>query len=313
MGTIHRFAISNPRLESGNRKCLRPVTSRRSPFTFAFLLLLFALFLSGCTSTQPVAKLGLLAPFEGVYRQEGYEALAAMRAAIAEQSLNGIDVLPLALDTSRGVERSAQKVLADPSVAVVIGPYWMAEGFATGQLIADEKWLHPYAPAGSDAWASSAVATAAAFAKREGRALVLAGVPTGWPEADSEFAATPGDVQANQSVLWLGDAAAGADFALAVWERLPDTPMGLYGAGAATLRQRVGERMTGSIFLVGWIDDVYPEWAQNHKHSTPSAYIVYRQTTNALHRLTDRTVTTSWQPAIFIPGTDGTLTLSSSR
>jgi len=301
------------RTADGGRKYRPPFVVCRLPVTFAFLLLLFAFFLSACASTRPAVKIGLLAPFEGVYRQEGYDALAAMRAAIAEQNPHGIDVLPLALDTSRDVARTAQKVLADPSVAVVIGPYWAAEEGEVGLIAAGKGWLRPFAPVENGNWAGSVVTTAEAFAKNGGRELILAGLPAGWPTTKTAIATDPGAVDAGQAILWLGDAAAGADFALAVWKRLPDTPIGLYSAGAETFRKRVGAQMTGPVFLVGWIDADYPAWAENHSPNTPAAYTVYRLTADALRDLSGETITTVWQPALFILQTGGALVLSPRR
>ncbi|MBI3959331.1 MAG: hypothetical protein HY328_11030 [Chloroflexi bacterium] len=306
MGTIRRSAISERRTANGRLRF-------HSLFAIRYSLFAFVLLLSSCASTRPVVKIGLLAPFEGVYRQEGYDALAAMRAAIGEQESDGIDVLPLAIDTSRDAARAAQKMLADPSVAAVIGPYWTAEGTAVEQSVDDGKWLYPYAPSGNDNWAVEAVDAAAAFAEEEGRTLIVAGRPPGWPEMKVETGAGADDVQAGQTVLWLGDAAAGAGFALAVWERLPGTPFGLYGAGVETFRQRVGEQMIGALFVVGWIDEKYPLWATSHSPNTPAAYTVYRQTADALKRLAGETTTTLWQPAIFILGRDGALVLPSNR
>ncbi len=47
-------------------------------------------FLSACAaSTQPVVKIGLVAPFEGRYRPIGYEAIYAARLAIREINARG--------------------------------------------------------------------------------------------------------------------------------------------------------------------------------------------------------------------------------
>lgn len=310
MAIIRKLGIGNWGLGIGRRHFHSPFTIRHSPFTVAFLLFSCAFFLSACASTRPVAKIGLLAPFEGVYRQEGYDALAAMRAALAEQEPAGIDVLPLALDSSRDVERAGQKVLADPSVAAVIGPFWASDGLAALQIFSGDRWQHPYAPSGDANWAKEVLDAAIAFAERERHTLVLAGVPVGWTQTDGAVAVAVDDVQAGQAVLWLGDAAEGADFARSVWERLPDTPIGLYTAGVETFRQRVGEKTTGPLFVVGWIDDDYPAWAASHSPSTPAAYTVYRQTADVLKHLAGETVTTTWQPAIFMLDNAGGLTLS---
>ncbi|HRJ42868.1 MAG: hypothetical protein KJZ86_12115 [Caldilineaceae bacterium] len=296
--------------KAGNGRWLfhSPFAIRYSPFTILFFL--FALALSACASTRPVAKIGLLAPFEGVYRQEGYDALTAMRAAIED---SGLDVLPLALDSSRDAVRAGQKVLADPSVVAAVGPYWAVEALSGGSLFEGSYWWHPYAPAGNRAWAGEAVNAARGFAEGEGRRLVLAATPPDWSGLGAETVAEADEVQPGQTVLWLGDAAAGADFAKAVWERLPETPFGLYGAGAETFRQRVGESLLGTLFVVGWIDDDYPAWAAGHLPNTPAAYTVYRLTADVLHRLSGETTTTVWQPAIFIVHNDGSLSLALDR
>jgi hypothetical protein len=309
MGTIHKLGIGYWILGIGRRHRPYPISNIQY-----LLFLFFALpLLSSCASTRPVVKIGLLAPFEGVYRQEGYDALAAMRGALAEQNLSGLDVLPLALDSSGDVVRAGQKVLADPSVAAVIGPFWAMDGLAAPQIFSGDKWLPPYAPSGDGAWAKEAVEAAAAFAEREGRTLVLAGIPAGWQVTGEKAVAGAPEVTPGDAVLWLGDAAEGADFARSVWEMLPDTPIGLYAAGVGTFRQRVGGQMTGPLFVVGWIDDDYPAWAASHSPSSPAAYTVYRQTSDILRGLADETITTAWQPAIFTIKGDGTLLLSPAR
>ena len=310
MAITRKLGIGDWGLGIGRRLFHSQFTIRYSPFTIFLCLCLFAFSLSACVSTRPVTKIGLLAPFEGVYRQEGYDALAAMRVALAEQNPPGIDVLPLALDSSGDVVRAGQKMLADPSVAAVIGPYWMAEGISSGGLFDSARWLHPYAPSGDGRWAEEAVGAAISFAEGEGRSLVLASIPPGWPQTDVATVAGVDDVQAGQAVLWLGNPTIGADFAQALWPRLPDTPIGLYAARADTFRQRVGAQKTGPLFVVGWIDDDYPVWAASHSPNTPAAYTIYRQTTDALKRLAGEKITTVWQPAVFTIKGDGTLLLS---
>ena len=280
---------------------------------FTIVLFLLSLSLSACASTRPVLKIGLLAPFEGVYRQEGYDALVALRAALAEQNPTGLDVLPLALDTSRDVARTSQKVLTDSSVVAIIGPFWAADEAAIGGQLDQEKWFRPYAPSGNGDGAAELVATARLFAQAEGRQLVLAGLPVGWTEVKGAAVSDPDGVQVGDSILWLGDPAAGAAFAQAVWQRLPETPFGLYAAGIESFRRRVGEQMTGPLFVIGWIDDDYPVWAASHSPNTPIAYTVYRQTADVLKRMAGETVTTIWHPAIFIVRNDGTLFLSAAH
>jgi branched-chain amino acid transport system substrate-binding protein len=319
MAIIRKLGIGERGLGNGNQNIQSPIPVPQSLFPplFAFLLLAFAFFLSACTPTGPVAKIALLAPFEGIYRQEGYDGLAVMRAAIAEQCPAGTDVLPLALDTSRGVARAAQKALADPSVAAIVGPYWAMDGPALASSItsaaAEKRWFLPYAPTDADTWAVAAVDAASDFARTDGRALLLAGVSPGWPQIGAALVAGPDDVPTHGAVLWLGDAAAGADFALALWNRLPGTPFGLYGAGAETFRLRAGGQMGGPVFLVGWVDSGYTAWAANHSPNTPSAYTIYRQTADALCFPAGEISTTNWEPTIFRLGVDGSLVLWTGR
>ena len=309
MGIIRKVGIGYWVLDIGRRHRHYPISN----IQYLLILLLALPLLSSCASTRPVVKIGLLAPFEGVYRQEGYDALAAMRAAIEEQNPSGIDVLPLALDSSLDGARAAQKVLADPSVVTVVGPYWAAEALSGGEFFDGDRWQHPFAPSGDANWTVKAVDAAVAFAEGERRRLVLAGIPPGWPQTDVGTVAGADDVQAGQAVLWLGDAALGADFAQALWQRLPDAPIGLYAAGVETFRQRLEKGMTGLLFVVGWIDDDYAVWAASHSPNTPAVYAVYRLTADTLRRLADETVTTRWQPAIFIVGNDGRLSLAEGR
>lgn len=309
MGTIRKLSIGY-RVSGIGRACTRypiPDTRYRLPLLFCLPLLLT---LSACSSVRPVAKIGLIAPFEGVYRQEGYDALAAMRAAIAETDAGGIDVLPLALDSSRGVVRTAQKALVDPAVAGVIGPYWPADGDALGSWLAQGRWLRPYAPTGADdGWAALVLNRVRAHAQAEGRTLLLAGSPEGWPLSPQEVAQEPETVQPGQTVLWLGDATAGAAFALAVWEENPDTPFGLYAAGSESFRARLGGPMRGPVFLAGWVDDGYDAWAESHSPATPAAYIVYRQSVDLLAGLAGAPPHTQWRPQIFALEEDGSLRL----
>ena len=122
------------------------------------LSLCLSLALASClpSSTRPVVKIGLIAPFEGLHRRAGYEALGAMRAAIADSEAviqaAGVDVLPLALDDSNLPVRAydaANKLLMDPSVGAIIGPLTPSTVQAAADVIAPRNvlWLAPFAVA----------------------------------------------------------------------------------------------------------------------------------------------------------------------
>lgn len=112
-------------------------TARLNPFFSPSLLLAFSLslclavFLTACiASTQPVVKIGLVAPFEGRYRPIGYEAIYAARLAIREINarggIQGHRVELVALDDRGDPEQAgeaARQLALDPQVVAVIGHY----------------------------------------------------------------------------------------------------------------------------------------------------------------------------------------------
>ena len=95
--------------------------------------LVACLLLGACSfpgSTQPVLKIGLVAPFEGRYRSIGYEAIYAARLAIREINARGgvagYRIELVALDDRGEPEaaiESAHKLAIDPQVVAVIGHY----------------------------------------------------------------------------------------------------------------------------------------------------------------------------------------------
>ncbi len=78
---------------------------------------------SACSivKTQPISKIALLAPFEGQYREIGYDALYSVRLAFAETNTTEIDLL--AIDDGGTVELATQRIEAlnrDPSIIAII-------------------------------------------------------------------------------------------------------------------------------------------------------------------------------------------------
>jgi hypothetical protein len=90
-----------------------------SPLWFVLILLV----LSGCavSKTEPIKRIALLAPFEGRYREVGYQALYAGRMAIAEA--NRIDLELLAVDDGGSVETAIDRSNAlnnDPLIEIIL-------------------------------------------------------------------------------------------------------------------------------------------------------------------------------------------------
>jgi Periplasmic binding protein len=325
MSKIYGLTAIN-RLTCAGWRSLPPAIRQRLP-GWLFVCLL-APFLLSCASMRPVVKIGLIAPFEGLYRRTGYDALSAMRSAIKDTTITGkIDLLPLALDDSNDPQRTArtaEKLLRDPYVRAVIGPLTPMTVARVGERLgqASVLWFAPGAltstgfipPAAQPTALSELLHVIAPVMQRQGaQRIVLAG----WPEQTSlqladgvglpsalltELAA----VRAEDAVFWLGDAAAGALFLTRLRQVQPQVPfwLGLQGEdpvfGAfTTLRERV--------YWASWADSGYDQWAQTHTPATLLAYQVYVATQQAIAQLHDPTVEIqgNWSLRLFALQPDG--------
>lgn len=271
----------------------------------------------GCvdTSTRPVIKIGLLAPFEGLYRRTGYEALAAMRLAIdeADGAYPGLEVLPLALNDSNraeGAQWAAQKLLVDPTVVAVVGPLTPGSARGAADLLTDAPiaWLPPFAPAqlpsssifreeAADQWVIQFVAAVADAARSQGaERLALAGEGGGWLELspaewESLFplpasALTSLEaVRSTDAVLWLGDVAQGAYYLAQLRQVQAEVPFWLGPAGGdpVFIEHAVAQGVEpgDGLYWATWLDVQYAEWHQRTDLS-PSAYLTYRATQQAI-------------------------------
>ena len=271
---------------------------------------LSCLLVLSCTAIRPVAKIGLLAPFEGLYRRTGYNALAAMRAALADAPPASPDLLPLALDSSVDPVRATQKLLADPLLAGLVGPFSLKSVDAIEPLLTSggEPWFVPFAvePAGGFAmpgqvgeWMTPLLEKASQAAQRAGcRRLVIAGWPATWPtESLTAIGARTGltvaqvddaaQVQVDDAVLHLGEADAAAIFA----NHLPDTgrrpPFFLGLQGDDPVFAEHSQSVEGIAWLA-WVDDAYPAWASGQEVASPSVYQVYRAAATAMAMITGR-------------------------
>jgi ABC-type branched-subunit amino acid transport system substrate-binding protein len=111
---------------------LRRVYSAQSTLKI-YILLGTILFLSACAGVEldtvsPTMKIGLVAPFEGLHRPLGYEALFAVKLALQERNLkggiNGYQVELVALndfDDPAEAKTQAKVLTADPDVLGVVG------------------------------------------------------------------------------------------------------------------------------------------------------------------------------------------------
>ena len=98
------------------------------------LVLLGSLFaMTGCQSVAPVVKIGLVAPFEGRYRNVGYDVIYSARLAVREINeaggIGGTRVALVALDDTGNpeyAEATARSLVIDPAVMAVVG-HWLPE------------------------------------------------------------------------------------------------------------------------------------------------------------------------------------------
>ena len=115
--TAHRYGIRN-------RKYVLRIL-------YCVLLASFFFLTSCLPATRPILKIGLVAPFEGRYRDVGYEINYAVRLAIREANqvggVAGYAIELLAFDDSGDPEMAiaqARKVTTDPQVIAVLG-HWL--------------------------------------------------------------------------------------------------------------------------------------------------------------------------------------------
>jgi hypothetical protein len=284
------------------------------------LCLALALLFTACTDIQPIVKIGVLAPFEGLHRRSGYAALAAVRVAIADYPALSIGVLPLALDDGNApvtALRSAQKLLVDPRVVAVVGPLNPALAPAVGEAMATSSlpWRQPYAPAvdstatpaSNDGWAIGLVQAAVRGAARAGAtALVLAGWTPGWPALTPanwteavgvpvRFDDNPANVQENEAVFWLGSPEDAADYLAQLRQHRLTAPFWMGPQGDDPV---FAERATtfDGVFWAIWSDAGYNSWVEQHATPSPTAYLVYKAAVAALRTATNQRPDTPQQP-----------------
>ncbi len=311
-------------------------------WTFS-LILFVAPLVSACTSVRPVIKIGLLASFEGLQRRSGYEALAVMRMALDEVAQADRAVIPLAMNAGADgaeAQRAVRKMLRDPEVKAVVGPYDPELIEAIRPIMAERQipWFLPFeldpavgmaSAVAPSRWAQALLDAVATAARQQGHdRLVLAGDSAGWPpEEELAKMETPLPVALlngatadllNTSVLnerdalfWLGDPASGAEYFETIRQAHPEISFWLGPWGSDPIFR---ERTTAPRFVywVSWIDDGYKAWQQAAtRHGipdSPAAYLTFRATVAALVTvdLLPPAPTAHWQLQTFAIQEDGT-------
>jgi len=165
----------------------------------AWLLIAAALSIASCAlpgTIQPAIKIGLSAPFEGLYRDLGYEVLSAVRLAVRQR--NGSDGLDgryfvelVALNDfgePREAARQAREMAADPDILAVIGGWPSAMPLAASEYeLLGVAYLEP--PVDAGLLAATAVGWAV-LDKGVRRAVLLYGAAPADEELARQVAAT---------------------------------------------------------------------------------------------------------------------------
>ena len=169
---------------------------QRPPAPRGVLVVLILILLTGCLQTPPhVVKIGLVAPFEGRYREIGYDVIPAARLAVREWAARpesrGLGIEIVAYDDGgdplQAIEQ-ARRLSVDPDVVIVLG-HWRDETTQAALPVYEEAGLplvtfspaeFRHAPGLYNLSPSSAQleAAAGAWATREGlTALTLIDAP----------------------------------------------------------------------------------------------------------------------------------------
>jgi ABC-type branched-subunit amino acid transport system substrate-binding protein len=131
------------------------------------ILLLAALIVTGCAGGRDPLRVALLAPFEGRYREVGYDLLYAVRLGLADAP-QGAALSLLAVDdggTSATALMRAQALVRDPSVRAVLVAGYAAtdprvlEAFAGLPVIVIGGWGVSEPPQGVFVLSSADIAT----------------------------------------------------------------------------------------------------------------------------------------------------------
>lgn len=128
---------------------IRPI--RLIPIVFLLLIS------SSCEQLDPVVKIGLVAPFEGRYRDIGYDVIYSARLAVREINreggISGKRIALVAVDDFGNVgmaQSTAKSMVLDTNIIAVVG-HWLPDTTEAGSGIYEEAGL-PFIAAGSGAF-----------------------------------------------------------------------------------------------------------------------------------------------------------------
>ncbi len=179
------------------------------------------LLLAACTrNTPPVVKLGLIAPFEELHRDDGYAALHAVRLAVDQRNaaggVAGYRVALVALNDNARPDDARQQAAnlgVDRDVLAVIGPLHSATAAAAGTELAQQglPWVTLASLPAQQMPGGFALEAAPADVTDRARQALAAGGVTGAVAVTDDPALDPSGLD---GVIWLGDAAGGAQAAL---------------------------------------------------------------------------------------------------
>jgi len=223
-------------------------------------------------SVKPAVKIGLSAPFEGLYRDLGYEVLYAMRLAVRERNAAGglaerylVELVALNdFNEPQEAVLQAREMAADPGVLSVLGG-WSAQTARESAPEYGRLGLPFLAPEGDPA---ALGAEAARFAVEEldaGRAAILSSGNAGDEELAQAFAAAfaaqGGAAVRKESVqavlagqpdllFVVADAPLAADWIVQAREAGFDGPVvGGPGLGSPLLAEIGGEAVEGAFYV----------------------------------------------------------------
>ena len=142
-------------------------------------------------------------------------------------------------------------------------------------------------------WAWPLLIAAAEQAQRDGQQrLVLAGWTPGWPQLTDAQARTAfalplltsdqiTDIHLEDTVFWLGSLEAGARYLTTLRAQYPTMPF-LLGPQADSPIFTELTQNSGPVSLLVWVDDGYEPWLALYAGQSPTAYLTYRATQQAI-------------------------------